>query len=127
MKNSKNAKIQNINIDELKVYIDTKFKLDVRLIEDLKEYLLETKVDCCFFGHENQIFKYPRVFYNLRGHYLEEIIYGMFFKCNGEYKESNLINDLMRDGGAMKQCGYLVPNEMSEIFNRIINLGKSTI
>ena len=96
-----------------------KSKVDKDLIGEIRLRLLDDTIDCCFAGHQEIVFKYPKLFYYLNGHFFEKIIYSMFFEPNGQIEKPMLMDKIVRDDGLMNECGYLVPNDLREIFKRI--------
>ena len=105
-----------------------KEKVDKELIGEIRKYLLDETIDCCFAGIRNSkgeeiVFKYPKVFYCVNGHFFEQIIYSIFFEVTSkQFIKSILIDKIVRDNGLMNECGYLVPNDLCEIFKRIDSL-----
>jgi len=123
--------IENKKVEKetLKKFIDIKFGIDVLLIEEIKKDL-NKKFECHFVSNKQKTdksqadvdenyfsIKYPKLFYALNGHFLEEIIQKIFFQT--EYKKSKLIDEIVGDNGLIKKCGYLVPIELKEIFDKI--------
>ena len=108
-------------------FLEVKNELDKTLIDHIRKKLLDDRVDCCFTGiktskDEEIVFKYPKLFYYLNGHFLEELIYSMFFDSSIQFHSSMLINRIVEENGLMNKCGYLVPNDLCEIFKRIDSL-----
>ena len=87
---------------------------------------LDETIDCCFAGHQQTVFKYPKIFYYLNGHFFEKIIYSMFFDQSTQFNNSILTDKIVRENDLMNECGYLVPNDLCEIFKRIDNLPMPT-
>ena len=99
-------------------FIEVKDKLDEILIKEIRKELLD-EIECCFAGYGSpMIFRYPKVFYVLNGHYLEEVVYSMFFK-SPLYRNGLLVNEIVRENGMINECGCIVPNELYEILQRI--------
>ena len=96
-------------------FLKIKDELDEILIKEIREELLGL-VMCYFAGHTNHknVLYYPKVFYILNGHYLEEVVYSMFIKTP-KYQKAILIEEIVRENGIMDDCGCMVPNELSEI------------
>lgn len=95
-------------------------QLDKILINEVRKKQLDETSSCCFAGHQDVLFKYPKLFFHLNGHHFEEIIFSMFFISSDiEFKAGTLIDEVVQEKGAMNECGYLVPNDLREIFKRI--------
>ena len=43
----------------------------------------------------------------------------MFFDANVQIEKPILIDKIVQEDGLMNECGYLVPNDLCEIFKRI--------
>jgi len=108
-----------VSPDEWDRFLMVKGQLDEILIDHIRTKLFEETVDCCFAGHQEIAFKYPKVFYYLNGHFFEKIIYSMFFDSSLQNEKPMLIDKIVRDDGLMNECGYMVPNDLCEIFKRI--------
>ena len=119
------GKISEVNLDgkvsqeEWNRFLRVKDELDKILIEHIRTKLLKETIDCCFVGYQGIVFKYPKLFYYLKGHFFEEIIYSMFFDQSTKFEKSMLIDKIVQENGLMNECGYLVPNDLCEIFKRI--------
>lgn len=106
-----------VNEKEWGNFLIIKDELDDILIKEIRKELLN-EIECCFAGHPDRVFKYPKVFYLLNGHYLEEVVYSIFFK-NPKYQKAILIGEIVRENGIMNDGGCMVPNELYEILRRI--------
>ena len=93
---------------------------EVELINYIKVYLNE-RITCKTVQTVDEILEYPRIFYVLRGHYLEYALYKINFK-----DEQNLTFDRFKDfkGIILKdmltnaeKIVFIIPNELKYIFN----------
>jgi Leucine-rich repeat (LRR) protein/energy-coupling factor transporter ATP-binding protein EcfA2 len=101
-------------------------RFELKLIQFLKRLWLEEVF--CYTVYQDEL-KYAKIFYLLRGHFLEYAFWNLFFKNSNNLQERSLdsIEQSFNRGVIMKpildildnKFGFVIPNELKFIFERL--------